>query len=234
MELVIEVNKAALVERVCTRLEAVTREAIEQRGRCSWVLSGGSTPKALYERLAGPEWKSRFDWDKIVILFGDDRAVGPDDSLSNFKMAREALLQHVAATVHRLEGERPDLESAARDYAATIAELLPLDVVLNGLGSDGHTASLFPNSPQLHASGLVTATPVASLEPHVRRLTLTFEALNQARHSWFLVTGEDKKERVRQVMRAEKSTEEVPARGIHPQAGELVWFLDEAAAIEIA
>lgn len=219
------------VERVATRLQSVAQAAIDERGRFSLALSGGSTPKALYELLASPEWKDRFQWDKIDIFFGDERAVAPDDALSNFKMANEALLKHVPARVFRMEGEREDLESAAKEYEAQVRSLGgPIDVVLLGLGDDGHTASLFPASPQLEASEWVAATPPASMQPHVRRLTFTFPLINEARHAWFLAVGAGKAERLQQVLQGPRDVQTLPSQGVDPNNGELKWFVDEAAA----
>ena len=221
-----------LVELVTQNLQRAAQTAIDERGRFSLALSGGSTPKKLYENLASPKWKSQFDWPKIDLFFGDDRAVSPDDALSNFRMAREALFDFVDARVHRLQTESADLEGAARNYELLIRALgAPLDVVLLGLGSDGHTASLFPHSPQLgETEKWVVATPVASLEPHVRRITFTFSAINAAREAWFLVAGDDKAERVHEVLNGPRDVQRLPAQGVAPQSGELKWFLDEAAA----
>jgi 6-phosphogluconolactonase len=223
---------ASPVENLALRLETVVREAIAARGRFSLALSGGSTPKALYQLLASDEWKGRFEWPQIDLFFGDERAVAPDDALSNFKMASEALLNHVPARFFRMEAERSDLEAAARDYEAKIRALGgPLDVVLLGLGDDGHTASLFPHSPQLNENEKwVTATPVASLEPHVRRLTLTFSCINAARHQWFLAAGSGKAARLKQVLHGPRDVQALPAQGVE---GQVLWFVDEAAASAI-
>ena len=233
-QLVIQPDAATLIAVLAARLVDVARDAIAARGRFSLALSGGSTPKALYQLLASPEWKPRFDWDKIDLFFGDERAVAPDDALSNFKMASEALLNHVPARVFRMEAENPDLEAAARDYEAKIRSLgNPIDVVLLGLGDDGHTASLFPHSPQLsETEKWVVATPVASLEPHVRRLTLSFSCINGARHVWFLAAGSGKSARLKQVLEGPSDVLSLPAQGVNPD-GELLWFVDEAAAKDL-
>lgn len=221
------------VEALAAQWERLARESIAARGRFSLALSGGSTPKALYQRLASPAWIGRFEWDKCDFFFGDERAVAPDDALSNFRMASEALLQHVPARVYRMEGERTDLESAARDYEARLRDLgAPLDVVLLGLGDDGHTASLFPNSPQLEArDAMVVATPIASLEPHVRRLTLTFPAINAAGNIWFLAAGASKAARLKQVLSDPRDVSTLPAQGVE---GNVTWFLDDAAASQLS
>lgn len=231
-QLIIHPSSPALVAALAERWCEIAAESIAARGQFSIALSGGSTPKALYQLLASPSWKDRFDWPKTLVFFGDERAVAPDDALSNFKMASDALLNHVPARVFRMEAERADLESAANDYQNAIQDKCDtLDLVLLGLGDDGHTASLFPRSPQLlETEKWVTATPTASLEPHVRRLTLTFPAINAARHKWFLVSGAGKAERLHQVLNAPRDVQTLPAQGIEAGSGELLWFLDEAAA----
>ncbi len=234
-EIIIAEDGAQLVEMLAAKLVMTARQCIDERGSFSLALSGGSTPKALYQKLASSDWKSQIDWTKCDIVFGDDRAVAPDDALSNYRMARETLLDFVPARVHRIETEREDLESAAADYEKALRGLGGrVDVVLLGLGDDGHTASLFPNSPQLDVAGKwVTATPVASLEPHVRRVTFTFDCINAARHAWFLAVGAGKAARVYDVLRGSKSVAKWPAQGVDLKSGELVWFLDEAAAREL-
>ena len=232
LNLSIHPTNSELIESLAAQLEIVARESIAARGRFSIALSGGSTPRALYQLLASEGWRNRFDWPQIEVFFGDERAVSPDDALSNFKMASEALLKAVPARVFRMEAEREDLESAARDYEAQIRALnAPLDVVLLGLGDDGHTASLFPHSPQLNeGEKWVVATPPASMEPHVRRLTLTFSCINAARFKWFLASGAGKAERLKQVLQGPRDVQTLPSQGIEAKNGELKWFLDEAAA----
>ncbi len=234
-EIIIAEDSAQLVEMLAARLVMTARQCIDERGSFSLALSGGSTPKALYQKLASPQWKSQIDWANCDIVFGDDRAVAADDALSNYRMARETLLDFVPARIYRIATESDDLEKAAADYDKVLRGLGGrLDVVLLGLGDDGHTASLFPGSPQLDVHDKwVTATPVASLEPHVRRVTFTFDCINAARHIWFLAVGVGKSERVYDVLRGSKNIAKWPAQGVNPQSGELVWFLDEAAARDL-
>lgn len=231
----IQPTTSELLEVLAARLSEVAAQSIAARGHFSLALSGGSTPRAFYQLLASEKWKNRFDWPKIQIFFGDERAVAPDDALCNFKMASEALLNHVPTQIFRIESERADLESAARDYETQIRALNgPLDVVLLGLGDDGHTASLFPHSPQLEEiEKWVVATPIASLEPFVRRVTLTFAAINAAKNVWFLATGAGKAARLNKVLNGPRDVQTWPAQGVAPQNGEWIWFLDEAAAGQI-
>jgi len=171
-------------------------------------------------------------WDEIEVFFGDERAVPPEHADSNYGMAREALLARVPLRperIHRMEGEREDLDAAARDYAAQLPARL--DLVLLGLGPDGHTASLFPGSPALaERERTVMATPPAPLPPHVRRITLTLPAIGKARHVVFAVTGEDKADVVARVLEGPPDAERLPAQAVRPESGSVVWLLDRAAA----
>ena len=140
-------TQSAVVQAFAERLVEVARDSIAARGRFIFALSGGSTPKELFALLANDEFRERFDWSKIVIVWGDDRAVGPDDELSNYRMAKLALLDKVPLNpenVHRMRGEADDLEAAAKEYGLLMQQLGALDVALMGMGPDGHTASLFP------------------------------------------------------------------------------------------
>jgi 6-phosphogluconolactonase len=236
-EILIEATPEILVQKTAEKLVAAANESIAARGVFSFALAGGSTPKSLYQLLATEKWRDKIDWSKTHIFFGDERAVAPDDEYSNYRMAREAFLDSLmipVENIHRMRGEEAELENAAYDYENELQKYAPLDVVLLGMGDDGHTASLFPGSPALSASGvLCVATPLASLEPQVRRLTLTFYAINTACHVWVLVTGAGKAERLRGVLSGIESNsldiQSTPIQGVQPQ-GEYLWLLDEAAA----
>lgn len=232
--IIVREDSAQIVELTAQKLMDAASNAISARGVFTLALAGGSTPRALYALLAGEAYRDRFEWEKVHIFFGDDRAVPPNDELSNFKMATETLLSLVPLppqNIHRMETERDDLENAAADYEAQLQTLGALDVVLLGMGDDGHTASLFPHSPALEEKEkLCVATPVASLQPHVRRLTLTYPAINAARHVWILVTGEGKATRLAQVISGQSEVRETPISGVQPESGELVWLVDSGAA----
>ncbi len=232
--IVVREDSAQIVELTAQKLVDAARNSIAARGVFTLALAGGSTPRALYALLASESYREQFDWQNIHIFFGDDRAVPPTDELSNFKMATDTLLSLVPLppqNIHRMETERDDLESAAADYEEQLALFGALDVVLLGMGDDGHTASLFPHSPALEEdTRLCVATPVASLQPHVRRLTLTYPAINAARHVWILVTGEGKATRLSQVISDQSEVEETPISGIAPETGELMWLVDKPAA----
>lgn len=234
--LVIKPTEAELLTELAAKLSAASTAAIADRGIFSLALSGGSTPKAFYKLLATSEWINKFDWNKTLIFFGDERAVKPDDTLANYRMASEAFLDTVPIlqeNVFRMRGEATDLEKAAAEYEAEILERTgTLDVVLLGLGPDGHTASLFPYSPQLaEQEKTVVATPVASLEPYVRRLTLTYKALNSAREVVFLVTGSGKADVVQEILEGPADPQRLPAQSVAcPQT---TWFLDAPAAANL-
>jgi 6-phosphogluconolactonase len=201
----------------------IIRRVLSRRAVCSVALAGGSTPGPVYELLA----EASFDWSAVDVFFTDERAVPPDHPESNYRMVRSALLDRVTippTRVHRIRGEWPP-EEAARAYEA---ELPPsLDLVVLGMGADGHTASLFPGidaAQERHA--LVRAVRAPHLHPD--RVTLTLAALNAARQVLFLASGPGKAEAVSAVL--EGRDPHLPATHVCPKSGEVLWFLDEAAA----
>jgi 6-phosphogluconolactonase len=202
-------------EDVAAAAAADIAEALHEGAR-SLVLAGGTTPRRCYELLAHLE----VEWGRVAVLFGDERCVAPDHPDSNYRMARESLLDRVApATVYRMPGELgPD--EAAGAYAHVIAPVVPLDVVLLGVGEDGHTASLFPGHPALNAHGLAVGVRDAP-KPPPQRVTLTLPALQSARRVIILATGAGKADAVARAKRGE-----VPSGMI---AGAR-WLLDRAAA----
>lgn len=227
-----------LIADVALRLVQYANQCVAERGRFTFALSGGSTPKALYELLASEPWRSQMPWKNIIILFGDERAVPGDDARSNYLMATQALLSKVGIlpeNIWRLRGEAENLDEAAQEYESHLRELDGvIDLNLLGMGPDGHTASLFPHSPVLtEMQRLCVSTPEAPLEPHVRRLTLTYSAINASRRVWILVTGEEKAERLQQVLEGEYQPHQLPIQGVHPQNSELIWMLDSAAASQL-
>jgi 6-phosphogluconolactonase len=189
------------------------------------ALAGGSTPRALYELLASEGYRDRTDWDDVEIYFGDERAVPPDDPDSNYGMAREALLRNVPVpddSVHRMEGEARPLSAAAERYARLVPD--QLDLVLLGIGADGHTASLFPGSEALEErSRRCVATTAPDGSP---RLTLTYPVFEAAHHVVFLVTGDAKREALAAIRRGD----DLPAGRVRPVAGDVTWIVDQDAA----
>ncbi|MFM7107185.1 MAG: 6-phosphogluconolactonase [Planctomycetaceae bacterium] len=214
-------------------------EAVATRGAFRTLLSGGSTPRRLFEILAA-EHRDGLPWSGTQLFWGDERTVPPDHRDSNYRMTRDALLAAVAppeTLVHRMMAERPDADAAARDYQAAVAKAFGVDpagpppafdLVWLGLGTDAHTASLFPGTAALHeARRWFVANEVPQLA--TRRLTATYPLLNAARAVVFLVAGADKGPAVARIFAREGDVTDAPARGIRP-AGSLTWVLDRAAA----
>jgi 6-phosphogluconolactonase len=213
--------------------------AIAARGRVSLTLSGGSTPRALHDRLASPPLRDEIQWSKVHIFFGDERCVPPDDPHSNFRMALETLLSRVpipAENVHRMLGELPPEQAAARyedELRAFFGDEPPcLDMVLLGMGDNGHTASLFPGLTAVQEQQRrVVAEYVA--EVGMWRITLTPAVLNLAREVMFLVTGAAKADMLRRVLEGPHDPEALPAQAVRPIEGEIIWLVDAAAAAQL-
>lgn len=233
-------NEAALHLASAEKFCAFARQAIAARGRFVVALSGGSTPRGLYEQLAQPPFLDAVAWNHVEWFWGDERAVGPDDPESNFRMARETLLSKLnvdPARMHRIAGESERAETAAADYQKQIAKLFDVppdgpppafDFVLLGMGSDGHTASLFPFTSALNVrKKWVAAHDVPQLSQ--RRYTLTALLLNAAACVLFLVTGPGKARVLRDVLQGPNEPKRLPSQMIKP-AGELWWYVDRAAA----
>jgi 6-phosphogluconolactonase len=216
------------------------RTAIGAQGRFTVALSGGSTPKALYSLLATNY--AGFAWNRIFLFFGDERHVPPTDPESNYRMVNESLLTKIAIpaeNIFRVPAENPDAAAAASEYESQLRRFFELksgefprfDLILLGLGPDGHTASLFPDSPALNEeSRLVVANWVAKFNAH--RITFTFPVLNRVAEVMFLASGADKAEMVRQVLEG-KNTPPLPSQRVQPSDGKLLWMLDEAAAAKL-
>jgi len=232
-----------LSKTVAEQFVGVAREAIAARGRFAVALSGGSTPRTLYEQLAKPGFADRIEWAKVDVLWSDERCVNPDDPRSNYGLARSELLSHVPipeSNVRRIEAEHGPRVAAA-DYERVLGEVFGLragrgevprfDLVLLGLGKDGHTASLFVGSAALREqTRWVVDVAIVDMDPRVPRVTLTVPVLNAARHVWFLVSGHGKREALRNVLHGSPMHRApYPATLVRPK-GELVWFVDEAAA----
>ena len=218
---------------------ALAKEAVAARGVFHVLLSGGSTPKRLFQLLAAMG-REALPWDAIHLWWGDERTVPPDHADSNYRMAREALIEPlglIQSHVHRIAGEVADHDASARAYSRELVTALgsppTFDVVLLGLGPDGHTASLFPGSAALaETSRWVVANEVTSPLVHgtATRITLTAPAINAARHVRFLVSGADKATALAQVLEGPREPERYPAQLIAPTAGDLVWLIDRTAA----
>ena len=217
--------------------------AIAQRGRFTWVLAGGHTPERAYGLLATPAGDAQVDWAKTYMFFGDERLVPHEDARSNYAMARRALIAPADIAADHVLPIPTNLASpaaCAEAYAARLAQFFAVphgtaapafDLVLLGLGDDGHTASLFPGAAALaERRAWVTWSPPGVLPPPVDRVTLTFPVLDAARQVAFLVAGAGKAEALRDVLSGTATIDRRPAAGVRPHDGKLTWLLDEAAA----
>jgi len=227
--------------QACVLFRDSTAQAIQSRGQCIIALSGGSTPMALYGALTSSDWKTQCQWDRMVFIFGDERGIPPDHPDSNFGLAQTAFFRPLGigpSQVYRMKGESADLVQAAEDYERTIRAIAQcpspavprLDLVLLGLGDDGHTASLFPGTPALfERNHLVTVGQ--SPKGIAARLTLTLGVINRATVVLFLVTGAGKAQTVRAVLQPHTQAEQaLPAAQVKPDGGRLIWLLDDDAA----
>jgi 6-phosphogluconolactonase len=217
-------------------------EAVAQRGRFSIALSGGSTPKSLFNLLA-TNARTSLPWDRMFFFWGDERHVPPTDPESNYRMAEETLLSKIpvaTANVFRIPAENPDAAAAAEAYEQTLRKFFALnpgqlprfDLVLLGMGPDGHTASLFPGSAALQEkSRLVVANWVEKFR--TARITVTLPVLNAAYRVAFLVSGTEKAPALHAVLQSDAPGEQYPSKLVRPSDGSLIWFVDRAAASEL-
>ena len=218
----------------------MTKEAIARSGRMTVALAGGSTPKALYELISQEPYRSKIDWNKLFVFWGDERHVPPDHQDSNYRMSHESLLSKVPVVsdqVFRIEGEASNAGEAAQSYEEALRKVfsssgkeVPMfDLILLGMGPDGHTASLFPGTDVVHESSRWVAAPwVEKFQTH--RVTLTPVVINSARRVMFLVAGKDKAEALHAVLEGPSQPDVYPSQVVRPVAGELLWLVDDEAA----
>jgi 6-phosphogluconolactonase len=205
--------------------------AIAERNVFRIALSGGSTPTILYDALLS-EWRDEMEWEKWEVYWSDERAVPPHSEHSNYHLAMTRLLSNVpVGNILRMPADDENLNLAAEEYGALLkkqfsSENPEFDLILLGMGSDGHTASLFPGSPALESGSLVAA--VETDQEIRKRLTFTLRTINHARLVFFLVIGEDKAGKVKEILADEDYSN--PAMRVEPKSGRVIWFLDEAAA----
>jgi 6-phosphogluconolactonase len=235
-------DPAALAERAAQQFIDLAQETITARGRFGVALAGGSTPRRMYELLAQPPYREQVDWSNIHIFWSDERYVPPNDPESNFQMASEALLAHVpipAAHIYPMPTIGSTPEAAAHSYTNTLAAFFEgepprCDLLLLGMGPDGHTASLFPGKPEVTADNDALVIPVYdSPKPPPTRLSFTMRLINAAANVSIFVTGADKATTVRAVLEGPADIARLPIQGVRPYTGALTWFLDAAAAQQL-
>lgn len=235
-------DEAAFLKKAATLLMESTVAAVEARGRATWALSGGTTPKKLFQLLSEPYYNERLPWPQLHLFWGDERCVAPEHADSNYRMVREALLSKVAipeANVHRIPAEMTPVIDGARAYDQALKIFFKherpfpaFDVMLLGMGDDGHTASLFPGSSALEENEKwVASTYVEKFSAN--RITLTYPVINNARRILFLCAGEGKSAVLKEVLRTGTPIR-FPAQRVQATNGELIWLLDQAAASKLA
>jgi 6-phosphogluconolactonase len=229
-------DKSELIRAEAERIVTLAGEAMRARGRCLIALSGGSTPRPLYELLATAPYADRIDWARVHLFWGDERCVPPDHPDSNYRMTRQALLDRVAIpaeNVHRIRGE-DEPHQAAEAYERVLRDFFgsedrparSFDLVLLGMGPDGHTASLFPGTAAEAESQRWAMAVHVERPREMWRVTLTTIVLNAAADVTFLVAGNDKATRLREVL---QEGAQLPAQRIKPTSGALHWMVDAAA-----
>lgn len=224
-------DASSLIEAAAEQFVSAARSAIAKRGVFYVALAGGSTPKGLYQKLATSPNVEQIDWTRVHLFFGDERCVLPTHDDSNFKMAREAMIDHVPipqTNVHRMPTEEGVAPEVAIRYCRKMKEILqeqPLDLVLLGLGPDGHIASLFPDTAALDATTMTTSLYVEKFESW--RVTMTYPTINAARQVIVFIAGEAKADIVHDI--TTDAVHGLPVQRLAPQ-GEYYWFMDEAAA----
>jgi 6-phosphogluconolactonase len=239
-EIRILADGAAIARRAAQEFVQAAADAVRTRGSFNVALAGGSTPKALYSLLVNdPALRSQVPWDKMHLLFGDERHVPPDHPDSNFRMATETMISKAPVKpeqVTRIKGEYPDAGQAALEYEKALREYFKLkdgeyprfDLVLVGMGNEGHTLSLFPGTKALHADGRIAVRNwVGKL--YAERITLTAPAASNAARVIFMVTGADKAPALKGVLEGPFEPEQLPAQLLQPKNGKLLWVVDTAA-----
>ena len=232
---------AAIARLAADKFVELAQAAVNRSGTFSVALAGGSTPKLLYSLLAtDPDLRAKVPWDKMQLFFGDERHVGPDDPQSNFKMASDTMISKAPLKpdqVHRIKGELPDAEQAAREYEQELqkhfqlrdGQLPRFDLVLVGMGDEGHCLSLFPGTKALHppAGRTVVSNWVGKL--FTQRITITAPVASNAAMILFTVTGKEKALALKAVLEGPYEPEQLPSQLLQPTNGKLLWLVDEAA-----
>lgn len=236
-DIIIPGDAQATLAFCANQFAALASEAIATRKMFNVALSGGSTPKALYELLASPACRNQIDWKAIQLFWSDERSVPPDDPESNYAMAMKALtsLPIPKENIFRMEAESKDIDEAAVRYEATIEKHVPqgiFDLIMLGMGEDGHTASLFPKTHGLHASGRQV---IANFIPQKQtwRMTFTYQLINSARHIDIYVIGKSKATMLKEVLTSQFNPDVLPIQNIGTRTHKALWIVDKAAAAEL-
>jgi 6-phosphogluconolactonase len=244
MQLHIYKDNDALSRAAAEWITRYISDTLQNQDRFTWVLSGGNTPKSLYELLGAPPYLEKIQWNKIHIFWGDERAVPFDDPRNNAKMAYDALLNHVPVPSAQIHIMRTDIapEKSAADYEQILHQYFgnadrpsstSFDLVLLGMGEDGHTLSLFPGTEVVHESqAWVKAFFLKAQDMY--RITLTKTIVNSSCTIAFLTTGSNKSKAIKQVLEGPADPDLYPSQEIKPQTGQLHWFVDEAAAEKLS
>ena len=222
---------------------SAAQKAIAENGKFSVALAGGSTPKSLYKLLASEEFRSRIDWQKVFFFFGDERSVMPDADESNFRMANESILETLQISpenIFRWQTELGDMEKAVENYVEKIREFFDLreselpefDLILLGMGDDGHTASLFPGTEGLRETKRIAIVNFVE-KFDTNRLTFSFPTINNASNVIFLISGANKADVLKEVLEGASQPERLPSQNVNPKNGKLLWLIDAPAAARL-
>ncbi|MDF2190882.1 6-phosphogluconolactonase [Paraflavitalea sp. CAU 1676] len=236
MQLHIQKDPTAVSHDLAEWITSNIESNLQQKGRFTWVVTGGNSPKLLYELLAAAPYRERIDWSKLHIFWGDERAVPFNDVRNNARMTFEQLLGHVPVVNEQVHIMKTDVspEESAKDYEKILHDYFgdegeSFDLVLNGMGDDGHTLSLFPHTEVIHETkAWVTSFFLKAQDMY--RITLTAPIVNRAHKVAFLTFGANKANALQQVLKGARNIEQYPSQIIQPASGELHWFVDEAAA----
>lgn len=243
-DIIVFESKEAFSRDAAYRFSALAARKEWQNDPFRVALTGGSSPVELYRQLACIPFVDTIAWDNVELYFGDERAVPVDSDDSNFKQAHTLLLSHLPipdSNIFRIQGELPPEEAAQRyeadlreGFALAAGELPGFDLILLGMGPDGHCASLFPHKPSLHVTDRLVVASEPGLAPFVPRITLTLSVLNAAANVFFMVEGTAKAERVAQILQGPPAPDDLPSQSVQPANGELLWLLDKGAASRLA
>lgn len=217
-----------VAREAASRIAKVLRETLKKSGKASLALSGGETPRATYEKLAREE---DIAWGSVDVLFVDDRAVPPDHARSNYRMVKESLIDPAripADRVHRMRGDAPNLEEAAREYEQIVKGCSPVDVMVLGVGDDGHTASMFPGEPTIDVTDRKVAMVPAKGDREAR-MTMTSPVIVEARAVFVIVVGGKKTDALDRIWSVSGKKKETPGRVIREIRGSITWIIDKAA-----